>query len=194
MIAAILIVIIVVAAVGGAIILMSPKGPSPTASPSGTSNPTNNPSYTGIPTISTSPGSTGQPQSNLAGASSLKYSVAITGSDIGLEGTYTFWGKNAGTDNFMVRVEVTTPESPDKMIVIVNGAQKKAWTYVGSWIDVSEDFEDEWDSYNDQWQGYLDDLSAWSGTGDYTYTYSGTTVRIFDISINPNLPDSLFQP
>jgi hypothetical protein len=191
LIAAILIVIIVVAAVAGAVLLMQPKGPSPTASPSGTSNP-NNPYSAQTPAFSVSPSST----NHAAGANSLKYSVEITGA-IGIPGTYTFMGKNAGTDNFMVRVEIAGANASESMKVIVNGAQKKAWTNLGagsSWIDVTSDFNSEWSDYQSQWASYVDSLAGWSGSGDYTYTYAGTTVRIFDIQVNPNLSDSLFQP
>ena len=47
--------------------------------------------------------------------------------------------------------------------------------------------------WNSLYQGYVTNLSTWTG-GDWTYTAEGATVRIYDISVNPSIPDSVFQP
>jgi hypothetical protein len=38
-------------------------------------------------------------------------------------------------------------------------------------------------------------MQNWSGTGDYSYTSpTGYNVVIYNIKVNPQLPDLLFQP
>jgi hypothetical protein len=71
-----------------------------------------------------------------------------------------------------------------------------AWTAVnGEWTDISSTYQEQCDSWNGQWIGNVDALAAWSCTGDYTYTDdNGDSVKIYNISVNPALADSLFQP
>ena len=80
-------------------------------------------------------------------------------------------------------------------IYIINGALEKVWAYSdGEWIELSEFFPTYWDTWNSAWQGYRTNLLDWTGYGDWTYTTpNGDSVRIYNISINPSLSDSLFQ-
>jgi hypothetical protein len=149
-------------------------------------NPTTTPEDT-TPTSTPSPTAT---TSGVAGASSLKYSVSLTENGV-VQGTYTYWGKNAGTGDFSMRIALT--DSDGDTIYIFNGAQDKAWTYAGGeWVDISDYYAAQSDIWNNLWVGYTNSLAAWSGTGDYSYTQDGSTVRIYDISVNPALEDALF--
>jgi hypothetical protein len=135
------------------------------------------------------PTPTGSP--DVAGASSLKYSVTLT--EGGTEtASYTFYGKNAGTDNFAMRIEYN--DENGEGILIFNGATDEAWTYAedGGWIDLSDYFEAQFDAWETAWEGYVTSLGQWAGTGDYTYTSGDATVRIYDIQVNPSLDDALF--
>ncbi len=205
-----LVVIVVVAAVaGGAYYVMTQNNPSspptsesPTtsASPSATSTTTLNPSASTSPTLAPSPTETTQsspsasPSSapNVAGATSLKYSVSFTEAGT-LKETYTYQGKNAGTSNFMMRID-STDSSGAQSTFIINGAEQKAWSYSdGEWTDLSVAYTAQYNIWNQLWQGYVTSLSAWNGIGDTTYTQGNATVRIYDVSVNPVLADSLFQ-
>lgn len=130
---------------------------------------------------------------DIAGASSLQFSVDLTNAGTSL-GTYKYMAKNVGTSDMMIRVEITSTEGD--IIYIVNGAQQKAWGYVaGEWQDLSDTFSTQWDSWNSTWVGYRDSLESWSGTGDWSYTDpSGNSARVYEIAVNPSLADSLFQP
>jgi len=93
-------------------------------------------------------------------------------------------------------MEGTFSSDSSNVIYIVNGAQQKAWMYSSNqWIDLSDGFASQWSTWSSTWEGYLKDLTNWSG-GDFTYTspVSGDTVKIYDVQINPQLPDSLFAP
>jgi hypothetical protein len=93
----------------------------------------------------------------------------------------------------MLRIDFTDA-SGDLSIYIVNGVQQKAWVYSGGeWTDVSSAYSTQYNTWNSLYLGYVNSLAAWTG-GDWTYTSEGTTVRIYNINVNPILPDALFQP
>jgi len=164
------IVVVVVVVVGvGAYLLMSGNGGNGGATPTPTP---------------TAP--------DVEGASSLQFSVEVTSEGASL-GIQTYRAKNIGTSNMMMRIEMTNGYN---MTEIVNAAQQKAWTCTdGDCTDVSSTFEDLWGSWSTTWSGYKDNLADWTGTGEWTYTDTdGNSVRVFDISIDPDLADSLFQP
>jgi hypothetical protein len=93
----------------------------------------------------------------------------------------------------MMRIESTSIADNEKMTYIINGAQQKAWMQIGDqWIDLTDGFEETWSDWSETWEGYSTDFRDWAGTGDYTYSYEGNTIRYYDIQINPPLDDSLF--
>jgi hypothetical protein len=131
---------------------------------------------------------------DVAGASSLRFSVSVTPAGMDSE-EYTYMVKNAGTSGLMMRIEMES-SSGDNWVYIINGAQEKVWVYSeGEWIDFSEMFPTYWDTWNSAWEGYRTNLLDWTGVGDWSYTTpDGDAVRIYDITVNPSLADSLFQP
>jgi hypothetical protein len=194
-----LVAIVVVAAVAGGIYFATtqnkPSSRSASESPTPTSAVTQSP--TPITTASTAPTNTVNPSAtpspSVAGASSLQYSVSLSAdTPSSLRGTYTIYGKNIGTTYFMMRFESTDSGLPP--IVIISGAEQKAWSYSsGKWTDISADYNSWYGTYDNIWNGYVAYLAAWNGVGDYKYTLGNAAVRIYDISVNPVLSDSLFQ-
>jgi hypothetical protein len=181
LLALILIVIIVVGAfiaMGGLGNNNSPTTPTPTPTTGTTSTPAPSSSVTGA---------------DIAGASSLQYTVAVTSGGVS-QGSYTYYGKNAGTANFMMRIDYTDSTGTQGGFII-NSAQQKAWSYSdGTWTDVSAAYTTQYNTWNTLWQGYVNYLGAWTGSGGYTYSAGGDSVTFSGISINPSLPDSLFTP
>ena len=146
-----------------------------------------------------SPTATPQPSTsgtgaNVAGASSLQFTVSVTNSSGGSQGTYTYYAKNAGTTSQMVRIEWTDP-SGGTFVYIVNGALQQVWVESGGqWTDLSSAYASQSTTWDSTFLGYKNSLTDWSGLGDWTYTDpNGDTVRISNVSVNPSLPDSLFQ-
>ncbi len=188
LIVAAIVIVIVVAGIAGFVFSQNANNPSDSTTPTATPSETTSPSST-----SSSPTPTSTPTSSstgIAGANSLKYTVSLTENGV-LQGTYTFQGKNSGTDNFMMRIDYT--DNDGATIFIFNGAQHKAWTYSGDeWVDISAYYDLQFQTWNSLWQGYSTNLAAWTGLGDYSYTSNGSTVRIYDIAVNPALDDSLF--
>jgi len=100
--------------------------------------------------------------------------------------------KNIGESNLKIRIEISS--GGVELVYVVNGEQQKAWSYMdGQWTE-SSDFSAEWDAWSSTLTGYKESLADWTGTGEWTYTQDGTTVRIYDITVNPTLADSLFEP
>jgi hypothetical protein len=129
---------------------------------------------------------------NVDDASSLQFAVSIVREGEDFETTYS--AKNIGTSDLMMRIEIATIEGD--IIYIVNGAQQKAWANIaGEWMDLSDTFLNEWDMWNLTLDDYADNLSSWTGVGDWTYNDTdGSAVTIHDITVDPSLADSLFEP
>lgn len=174
-IAIIVIAVVVVAVVIGAYILMN-------------QNPNNNTSPTTNPT--------GSPTGNIfEGANSLKFTVTATEASSTEQMSYTYYAKNIGTQNMMLRIDMTI--GTDTMAIIVNGVTKQSWAnYGGEWMDMSEYFEQDWADWQETWAEMENDLSEWTGTGEWTFTDPGTgdTVTVSGVEKNANLSDSLFSP
>ncbi|MCW4044286.1 MAG: hypothetical protein NWE94_02065 [Candidatus Bathyarchaeota archaeon] len=156
--------IIVVAAVVAGVYLATQGGGGATPTPSPSATPT------------------------VADATSLQFSVEITGGDAA--GTYTFKAKNIGQSSMKIRIDISS--GGVDLVYIVNGEKEKAWVYMsGTWTE--SDFATDWDAWGTTLTDYKESLADWTGTGDYTYTENGTTVRIYNITVNPSLADSLFE-
>jgi hypothetical protein len=184
LIAVAVIVIVAVAAVAGAYLATRGVSPSPSVTPTPTPSAAVTPTPTPTPTATSN---------GVATASSLQFSVDVSSGGT-LQETYTYYIKNIGTSNAMFRVEGTG--SQGNFVYIINGAQQKAWVYEnGAWTDLSSEFSTQWSSWSSAFTGYKNNLVNWPGYGDWTYTApDGTTVRLYDITVNPSLADSLFSP
>ena len=185
--------IVIVVIVVGAFIAMGGLGTNnpattPTPTPTSGDNPTPTSGATSTPAPSSSV--TG---ADIAGASSLQYTVSVTSDGVS-QGSYTYYAKNVGTSTFMMRIDYTDGSGAQGGFIL-NSADMKAWSNSdGTWTDVSDAYTMQYDTWNPLFQGYVNALAAWTGLGDYTYSAAGTSVTISGISVNPSLSDSLFTP
>jgi hypothetical protein len=137
-------------------------------------------------------GNGGETVITVENATSLQYDADVTSQ--GATITYKLAGKNLGTENLVIRIDLLGGEAGNYSYILNAGAQS-AWAAVNDeWTDVSSDFAAQWQSWGTEWTNYVTNLKEWSGTGEYTYTAEGVSVRIYNISLNPTLADSLFQP
>ena len=110
---AVIIIVLVVALIAGAYLATRGNGnTNPSATP--TPTPSSNASVTPKP-------STSGVGANVAGASSLQFTVSVTNSSGGSLGSYTYYAKNAGTSSQMVRIDFSDP-SGENFVYIVNSA------------------------------------------------------------------------
>ena len=190
---AVVVIIIIAVAVGAYLLLQGDSSPDPTGTPTpspGTTTPS--PGTTLSPGVVTPSPS---PANSIETAESIQFSASHTSEDTPPETLYeyTWSAKNIGTPNMMIHIEGSF--SGNNMVYIVNGAQQKAWIHTsGMWVDISHEFYNEFDTWGETWQEYEANLQDWAGSGDWTYTTAMGTTRIYDITVNPELPDSLFQP
>jgi hypothetical protein len=205
LIVAIVIIVVVAGAAGAGYYLTTQApgaSPTPTAGPTVTPTATSSPSTTATPAVSTTPETSHSPEtstspstspssaSDVSDASSLRYSVSAT--EGGKTEGYTYQVKK--TDSaLMLRIDYTD-ENGEASTYIVNGVQRKAWIKTdGQWEDISTQYDIWYNTWNNLHDAYLNNLAGWT-SGEWTYTESGVTVRLYDITVNPSLPDSLFQP
>ncbi|MGD0329424.1 MAG: hypothetical protein ABSB40_03135 [Nitrososphaeria archaeon] len=110
--------------------------------------------------------------------------------------TSTYYAKNRGTSNEMLRLD--TNGTKGNLIYIVNGVQQKAWVYTGgTWTNLSAEFTTIFNQTNTAIVGYQKMAIYLTGIGgSYTYTEANGegTIVVYNVLVNPSLPDSLFQP
>jgi hypothetical protein len=188
-IAVVVIIIVVVLGVYFAMGGFSGTNSSATPTPTKSSSATPAPSSTSSASATAAPTSTAT-TTGVSTASSLKYTVTDTTSS-GVT-TSTFYAKNMGTTNLMMRIEETT--SGHTYVIIINGATKNFWMETdGQWVDMSSEFQSQWSTWEGTISANQATLANWSGVGSYSYTSpNGDTVQINNIQVNPSLSDSLF--
>ena len=156
----------------------------PSQSPS--SAPSSKPTSAVQPTSGSKPG--------ISTANSLEYTVSSTGAS-GAKATWTYYAKNVGKSNIMLRVEYTSTIG-DNRVYVLNGATQQAWEQTnGLWTNLSGSWSNQISSWESSFSNYTEVLeSSWSGFRDYSCTApDGRAIAINNISVNPSLPDSLFQ-
>ena len=167
---AIVVIIVVAVAVAGAYVLMNSGG-----------------------------GGGGADTYTVANATSLQYNADVTYQGVSPT-LFNVAAKNVGATDMVLRIDILGGESGNYTYIMDHGTQTAWLSNNGTWTNVSSDFTNQWNTWMGTGKPRTTDLDAlatnWSGTGDYTYTNSatGTTMRIYNVAINPTLADSLFQP
>jgi hypothetical protein len=128
----------------------------------------------------------------VSGATSLQFSVTSTTTSGTPQGySYTYYAKNIGASNFMLRIEYG--DANLNYVYIVNGAEQKAWVEAaGIWTDLSSDFQTQLTTWNNAFKTYTTYLANYASGGTYTYNGGGEIVQYTNVVINPSLADSLF--
>ena len=151
--------------------------------------------------VLTSPG-TGEPEptptptpsATIETATSLGFKVDA------YDEVYAFTAKNLGTSEIMLRTDETDAQGTP-FIYVMDQAEETAWASIaGEWMDVSDEFDAYWSGdYSTligytAFDSYMTELATnWSGTGDYDYTSGEDAIHIYDIIINPEPADSMFE-
>jgi hypothetical protein len=121
-------------------------------------------------------------KAKVADATSLQFTIEDE------TGTYKYSAKNMDTDT-LLRMEYLDEEYG--FIIILDNGEEKAWsTMSGEWAE--ENYETTYNDWNPVWEDYLECLADWT-EGDGEWTSEDETVKISDITVNPELDDSLFQ-
>ena len=131
------------------------------------------------------------PSSPVEGATSMRFDVNATVE--GAKEIDRFTVKNLGTSDILLRVDQTDAQG-NNFVYIMNETGQTVWADFGAGFDeYSSDWTTYWDNTligNVGLNTYMTALANWSGTGDYT----GDSYVIYDIVVNPTIPDSAFEP
>lgn len=129
---------------------------------------------------------------SVANATSLEFMANVT-TQGSIVVTHACYGKNIGTPNLMIRIDILGGEAGNWSYILDTG-QEKSWNSTNYGAYASGNYTADWAFWGTVWTGFVTNLKNWSGTGDYSYTSSnGNPVTIYNIKVNPKLPDSLFQ-
>ena len=158
------VLVVVIIIAGAAAYVLSNNGNN------GTTNPT--PTPTPIP-------------NGVANATTLTYSANVTSQ--GQTTEYKWSGKDVHA-NMTIRVDFAN------YAYIMDAGKQKSWSSTNSGVTWTQgNFTADWISWGTQWSGYVDNLTHWSGSGNYTYTNTaGEAIVLFNISVNPTIPASTF--
>ena len=130
---------------------------------------------------------------NVGAATSMRFSVEWTN---GHSEQWTYTAKDIGTEDFKLRWEGTSNGDEDGLIM--NSELRRLWFLEdGQWVeeDVPDGFWELFtETYRIAFEAYMTALEDWTD-GDWSYTDPGTggQVRIYDIEIDPDLSDTLFE-
>jgi len=126
-------------------------------------------------------------------ATSLQVSADVVG---GNQGSFPFnWSAaNIGTTSQKIRLTIYGGESGN-FSYIVKSSDQTAWKNEnGTWV--SGNYTEINNVWGTAWNENLNQLKAnWTGNGYVSFTNSiGDHVTITNVVINPDLPDSVFEP
>lgn len=132
------------------------------------------------------------PSGDIETATSLSFKVDMTIMDT--QSTMIFKAKDIESPNTKFRIDGTLIGEEFKLIIYTGEEKAWMWMSLTGWQDISATMQPYLEQYQTQFDAYKEELSDWTG-GDYTYTdpTTGAIVRIYDVVINPDLPDTLFQ-
>ena len=164
-------VVVIIIVVAGVVIALTYKAPAKTT-------PTPTPSPTPTVTVAT--------------ATSLQFDANATES--GTTTTLLFAGENIGTSNLTIRIDLPAYNQS----YVLNYGLQQSWSSTdgGKTWTLDSSFTNDNNIWGARWLGEVKALGNWTGTGNYVYTDNTTspptTVTIYNISLNPTLPVSLF--
>jgi hypothetical protein len=133
----------------------------------------------------TNPTPTPTPTVSVADATNLTLSANLTSQGTTTE--YKWSGKDIHA-NMTIRVDFAN------YAYILDAGQEKSWGSTDSGVTWTQgNFTADWIFWGTQWSGYLNNLTHWSGSGDYSYTNTaGEAIVLSNISVNPTIPASTF--
>jgi hypothetical protein len=145
-------------------------------------------------------GTTKQNVFTVQNATSLRVSADVVGSNVvsnqGAPNPFNWSVINIGTNNQKIRLTIYANESDQTgYSYIVNSQNQAAWKNEnGTWV--SANFNELNNLWGAQWIQTLNQLKAnWTRNGNISFKNSfGDNVTITKVVINPELPDSTFEP
>ena len=140
------------------------------------------------------PNGNGDDIPDVAAATSLQFRMELTNDDIG---DFVWMVKGIGTAEFALRIDGLL--AGFQIGYILNGELQRIWYREGGdWMEkdrADADWREFWDDFVAEVDVVVSQLEE---CGDHDCTYTNPDgeylVRIYDISVNPDLDDALFEP
>jgi len=130
------------------------------------------------------------PGGGIADASSLSFKANVTNTATGTT-EYNWQGVNIHSSDLTIRLDFVTYG------YIMNASSQESWNTIDSGTTWTVgDFTVDWPTWGPYWTDAVDNLTHWNGS-DATYSFTnkdGDAVTVFDIVVNPTIPDSTFNP
>ncbi len=126
----------------------------------------------------------------LGNATSVQFTVNSTAADVTT--TIKFAGKSLDNMDLMLRADLETDGTV--LSYVMFGNQTSFNNETGTWAQ--SDFTTDWNNWNtNQFSAYRDHSPNWmTGDGDISYDEAGSAIVVYNIVINPSIPDSFFVP
>ena len=143
----------------------------------------------GNPAVSPTPTATA---TSVVGAANLQFFLNETSTNGALL-TYEFYAKNVNSSNLMLRVNLPNP-SANYSFIMDNSTQKSYVSTDNGATWQNSDFTADWSHLGEVFNEGVNQLVHWNGK-DQTVTFTasnGATDIIYNITVDPTLPDSLF--
>jgi len=138
----------------------------------------------GTPTTTPTPTPTA---GNVGSATNLTFSASVTSQ--GQTTIYNWIGQDIHSDTPILRVDFAN------YAYIMDAGSQVSWNSVdsgGTWT--AGNFTADWIAWSPQWTTYVDNLTHWSGSGDYSYTNPAEeAIVITDIVVDGEIPSSAFE-
>lgn len=129
---------------------------------------------------------------DVAGATSLRFRMELTNGEIG---DFVWAAKNIGTAEFKLRIDGWLYGFD--IGYIVNGEIQQAWEFRDDqWTSIPPDIWDEvWDGFVTELDVVTSELSECTGDDCvYDDPVEEYRVRIYNVEVDPDLDDALFEP
>jgi hypothetical protein len=145
-------------------------------------------------------GTTKQDVFTVQNATSLQVSADVVGSNVvsnqGVPNPFKWSVANIGTANQKIRLTIYANESDQTgFTYIVNSQNQTAWKNEnGTWVSINyNELNSLWGA---EWTQTLNELKEnWTGNGNVSFKNSfGDNVTVTNVVINPEIPDSAFEP
>jgi|WetSurMetagenome_2_1015567.scaffolds.fasta_scaffold19602_4 hypothetical protein len=145
-------------------------------------------------------GTTKQDVFTVQNATSLQVSADVVGSNVasnqGVPNPFKWSVANIGTSNQKIRLTIYANDSDQTgFSYIVNSQNQAAWKNEnGTWV--STNYDELNNLWGTEWTQTLNELKAnWTGNGNVSFKNSfGDNVTVTNVVINPEIPDSTFEP
>ena len=127
--------------------------------------------------------------SSVLGANSIEFNSNLTSQGVTIQ--HKWAGKDIHVETPTIRLDILGGESGNYSYMLDVG-QQKSFTSINGGAWTPSTYATDWTTFGAEWTDYLNHMGHWT-SGDVSYTNTaGEAVTLYNIVINPTIPDSTF--